>query len=710
LFQFTDLRDELALYLSQEQVAQITEAYYLAEKAHEGQMRRSGEPYITHPIEVARILAGMRMDHESIVAAMLHDVLEDTSIDKETLVQEFGESVAELVDGVSKLTHLEFASRAEAQAENFRKMMLAMVRDIRVIMVKLADRLHNMRTLEVLPPKKRKRIAKETLEIFAPIANRLGMNSFRLEFEDLGFKTMYPMRYVVLKNAMRRIRGNRKEIMTKIEQRIQNALEKSGFPIKAAYGREKHLYSIYKKMRNKNVSFSEIMDVYAFRIIVETVDDCYRALGIVHNLFKPVPGRFKDYIAIPKQNSYQSLHTVLFGPYGVPIEVQIRTEEMHRLAEKGIAAHWMYKTSEKSVTKAHSHASAWMRNLLEMQDRSGTSLEFIENVKIDLFPDEVYVFTPKGNIMELPAGACAVDFAYTVHTDIGNSCVAAKIDRQLAPLSTPLLNGQTVEIITLEDARPNPAWLNFVVTGKARGSIRHFLKTQRHAESIELGRKMLEVALLSLSIQPEAILPAIKQQWIVESHLTEEEDVYAEIGLGHRVAVLEARRLAKLLGIAEEVITEEETEANTALSIRGTEGMVVNFAKCCWPIPGDHIIGELTSGHGLTIHQEHCARIMPYRNNHEKYIPVRWSQKVSGEFAVELRIEVINQRGILALLAVAISDAQADIEHVRSEDRDGIYTTISMILSIRDRNHLARIIRRVRLIKAVNRISRTKPN
>lgn len=705
MFQFTDLRDELALYLSQEQVAQISEAYFIAQKAHEGQKRRSGEPYITHPIEVARILAGMRMDHESIMAAMLHDVLEDTSVDKETLTEKFGESVAELVDGVSKLTHLEFASRAEAQAENFRKMMLAMVRDIRVILVKLADRLHNMRTLEVLSLEKQKRIAKETLEIFAPIANRLGMNSFRLEFEDLGFKTLYPMRYAVLKNAMRKARGNRKEIMAKIEKTMQTALEKSDFSIKTAYGREKHLYSIYKKMRNKRISFSEIMDVYAFRIIVETVDDCYRSLGVVHNLFKPVPGRFKDYIAIPKQNSYQSLHTVLFGPYGVPIEVQIRTEEMHRLSEKGIAAHWMYKSSEKSVSKAHSHASAWMRNLLEMQDRAGNSLEFIENVKIDLFPDEVYVFTPKGNIMELPAGACAIDFAYAVHTDVGNSCVAVKIDRQLAPLSRPLLNGQTVEVVTLEGSRPDPAWLNFVVTGKARGSIRHFLKTQRHTESIELGRKMLNAALHSLNIQLETVSEVIENTWVAESQLSSQEDLYAEIGLGHRAAALEARRLAKLLGMSEAQLLEE-TKESEPLAIKGTEGMVVTFAKCCWPIPGDYIIGELTVGQGLVIHQEHCARVMFHR---EKYIPVRWSQKVVGEFQAELRVEVANQRGILALLAVAISDAEANIDHVRSEDRDGSYTTISMILSVRDRNHLARIIRRVRLIKAVHRVSRLKP-
>jgi RelA/SpoT family (p)ppGpp synthetase len=708
LFQFTDLRDELALYLSQEQVAQITAAFFLAEKAHEGQTRRSGEPYITHPIEVARILASMRMDYESIMAAMLHDVLEDTSVDKVTLTEKFGDSVADLVDGVSKLTHLEFASRAEAQAENFRKMILAMVRDIRVILVKLADRLHNMRTLDSMPPKKRRRIAKETLEIYAPIANRLGMNSFRLEFEDLGFKALYPMRYRILKNAIRKARGNRKEVMVKIEQRLQNALKESGLFVKAAYGREKHLYSIYKKMRDKRVAFSEIMDVYAFRIIVESVDDCYRALGIVHNLFKPVPGRFKDYIAIPKQNSYQSLHTVLFGPYGVPIEIQIRTEEMHRLAEKGIAAHWMYKSSEKSVTEAHSHASAWMQNLLEMQDRSGNSLEFIENVKIDLFPDEVYVFTPKGNIMELPAGACAVDFAYAVHTDIGNSCVAAKIDRQLAPLSTPLLNGQTVEIISLEGARPNPAWLNFVVTGKARGSIRHFLKTQHHTEAVELGRKMLVVALTSLSLQLETIPAVALGKWVVDAHAESEDDLFAEIGLGHRVAILEARRLAKLIGVPENQVNEEKVKS-VPLSIQGTEGMVINFAKCCWPIPGDHIIGELTSGHGLTIHQEHCNRIMPYRSNREKYIPVRWSQGVTGEFQVELRIEVINQRGILALLAVAISDAEANIDHVRSEDRDGSYSVISMILSVRDRKHLARIIRRIRVIKAVNRITRPKP-
>lgn len=709
MFQFTDLRDELAVYLSQEQVAQITEAYFLAEKAHEGQTRRSGEAYITHPIEVARILASMRMDYESIMAAMLHDVLEDTFVDKQTLAEKFGDSVAELVDGVSKLTHLEFATRAEAQAENFRKMMLAMVRDIRVILVKLADRLHNMRTLEVLPLEKRKRIAKETLEIFAPIANRLGMNAFRLEFEELGFKTLYPLRYEILRNAIRKARGNRKEVVAKIELRLQNALEKSGIPIKAAYGREKHLYSLYKKMRDKRAAFSEIMDVYAFRIIVDTVDDCYRALGIVHNLFKPVPGRFKDYIAIPKQNSYQSLHTVLFGPYGIPIEVQIRTEEMHRMAEKGIAAHWTYKNSEASVSQAHSYASAWMQNLLEMQDRSGNSLEFIENVKIDLFPDEVYVFTPRGEIMELPAGACAVDFAYAVHTDVGNACVAVKIDRQLAPLSTLLVNGQTVEIITLEGARPNPAWLNFVVTGKARGSIRHFLKSQHHTESVALGKKLLFAALKSLSLSWNSIPQEAKERWIEEAHFDNQDALLEEIGLSHRFAILEAKRLSKHIGVKESTHEEKEV-AMQPLLIRGTEGMVIHFAKCCWPIPGDPIIGELSSGYGLTIHQEHCGRIMPFRSNREKYIPVRWSTQVSGEFQAEIRIELLNQRGILALLAVAISDAQANIDHVRSEDKGGgALSVLSMILSVRDRKHLASIIRQIRLIKSVHRVTRPKP-
>jgi len=607
VFEFTDLRDELALYLNAQQVTAVADAYLLAANAHKGQKRRTGEDYITHPLAVARILCDMRMDHESIMAAMLHDVLEDTKTTKAMLTEQFGPAVAELVDGVSKLTQIKFENRAEAQAENFRKMLLAMSRDIRVILVKLADRLHNMRTLGVLPVEKRRRIARETLEIYAPIANRLGMNNFRIEFEDLGFSTLFPLRSRALKESIRKARGNRKEIMRMIETTLRQGLQKENFPPDAVRGREKHLYSIYKKMRTKHVSFSQIMDFYAFRILVDDVSSCYRALGLIHQLYKPVPGRFKDYVAIPKANGYQSLHTTLFGPYGVPIEIQIRTHEMHHMAEQGIAAHWLYKSPESSITEAQASARNWLKNLLDMQKSAGNSIEFMQNVKIDLFPDEVYVFTPKGDIMELPAGATVIDFAYAVHTDVGNSCVAARVDRQVAPLSRILENGQTVEITAHPQARPNPAWLSFVVSGKARSNIRHFLKNQQRTESIILGERLLNAALADHQLELKAISPGAIQQLLHEIALQSLDELLADIGMGNRTGVLVARRLRELQGIKfKRADLTKEPAPSSPLLIKGTEGMVVSFAKCCWPIPGDPIIGVVGSGQGLTIHTEGC--------------------------------------------------------------------------------------------------------
>jgi len=710
VFEFTDLRDELALYLDQQQVEQIAQAYILAFDAHQGQRRRSGEAYISHPLAVARILCAMRMDHESIMAALLHDVLEDTSIDKKTIEERFGNNVAELVDGVSKLTQIQFESRAEAQAENFRKMLLAMVRDIRVILVKLADRLHNMRTLDVLSTEKRRRIAKETLEIYAPIANRLGMNGFRVEFESLGFSTLFPQRSRILTEAVRKARGNRKEIMRMIETTLKNGLQQAGLPPVAVDGREKHLYSIYKKMRNKNVSFSQIMDFYAFRILVDDVDTCYRVLGLVHGLYKPVPGRFKDYIAIPKANGYQSLHTTLFGPYGVPIEIQIRTNVMQHMAEQGIAAHWLYKSPEASVTQAQQSARAWLKNLLEMQKNAGgNSLEFMQNVKIDLFPDEVYVFTPKGDIMELPAGATAVDFAYAVHTDVGNRCVAVKIDRQLAPLSSTLENGQSLEIITAPGATPNPAWLSFVVTGKARSNIRHFLKSQQQSESITLGERLLESALSHMGASLEDVNKTAIQQLLKELHVPQFDDVLADIGLGNRTALLVARRLTELQGLKQSMLSSHHhPNESVPLAIKGTEGLVVNFAKCCWPIPGDPIVGFLGFGQGLTIHTEDCRHVAAFRDQPDKYVPVRWEDNIDGDFQVELRIEVINQRGMLAVLSAAIADAGANIDSIRSEDKDDRYSVVTLILAVSDRTHLAQIMRRIRAMKPVTKITRTR--
>ncbi|HSH28881.1 MAG TPA: bifunctional GTP diphosphokinase/guanosine-3',5'-bis pyrophosphate 3'-pyrophosphohydrolase [Thiohalobacter sp.] len=704
-FLISDLCNLLDSYLPHDAVQEVYSAYLFGAEAHEGQHRMSGEPYIYHPIAVARILAEMHMDHQSIIAAILHDVIEDTPTAKEQVESRFGAEVAELVDGVSKLTQIQFESKAEQQAENFRKMMLAMVRDIRVILIKLADRLHNMRTLGVMRPDKRRRIARETLEIYAPIANRLGMNQVRLELEDLGFAALHPMRSRVLEEAVRRARGNRKEILNKIETAIKRRLHQEHIDgeIKS---REKHLYSLYRKMRGKGVSFADVSDVYALRIIVDKPDTCYRALGIVHNLYKPVPGKFKDYIAIPKANGYQSLHTVLFGPYGVPIEVQIRTEDMDRVAEAGIAAHWLYKAGEGGANSAQQRAREWLRELLEMQKNAGNSLEFLENVKIDLFPDEVYVFTPQGEIMELPRGATAVDFAYAVHTEVGNTCIAAKIDRHLSPLRTPLLNGQTVEIITAPGAHPNPVWLNFIITAKARSNIRHHLKNLRSEEAVNLGRRLLDKALASLGTTLGELPQARIDTFLADCGAGSLEAVLDDIGLGNRFPILVARQLA---GRSEEVETGASGDAaqvSAPLAIKGTEGMVVSYAKCCRPIPGDPIIGFVSAGRGIVIHAENCKNVADYRNQPEKWIDVEWEPDVEGEFPAELRIEVANQRGVLATVAAVIADMGSNIENVGIEERDGMNTTMVFTITVRNRRHLAGVMRRIRNIKLVLRLSR----
>ncbi|HHX06407.1 MAG: bifunctional GTP diphosphokinase/guanosine-3',5'-bis pyrophosphate 3'-pyrophosphohydrolase [Thiopseudomonas sp.] len=696
------LSGQLSTYLSSDQVNAVRRAYYYAEQAHDGQLRSSGEHYVTHPLAVATILADMHMDHQSLMAAMLHDVIEDTGIPKEALVAQFGDSVAELVDGVSKLTQMKFGTKAEAQAENFQKMAMAMARDIRVILVKLADRLHNMRTLGALNAEKRRRIAKETLEIYAPIANRLGMNRIYAEFEDLGFKAMYPMRAARIQSAVKNSRGNRKEIVQKIQESIAHCLEREGLPGEVS-GREKHLYSIYQKMRGKRKAFAEIMDVYAFRIVVDKVDTCYRVLGAVHNLYKPFPGRFKDYIAIPKANGYQSLHTTLFGMHGVPIEIQIRTKEMEELANNGIAAHWLYKTEEDGRRNNHARARQWVKGLLELQQNAGNSLEFIENVKIDLFPDEVYVFTPKGRIMELPKGSTPVDFAYAVHTDVGNTCIACRVNRRLAPLSQALESGATVEIISAPNTQPNPNWLNFVVTGKARTHIRHALKQQRREESVSLGARLLSKALDNLGVRYEDISEARLQALLKENHQDERDDLLEEIGLGNRTAHVIARRL----------LSTEESAANPLatdgpLVIRGTEGLVLNYARCCTPIPGDLIVGHLSAGKGMVVHRDSCKNISELRNNPEKCIPLTWAKDIDSEFNVELRIELAHQRGLIALLAGTISEADANIDKINVDERDGRISVIQLGISVRDRVHLARIIRKLRGLAGVSRITRMR--
>ena len=695
------LADRLSTYLDGDQVNLVRRAYFYAEQAHDGQRRRSGEAYVTHPLAVASILADMHMDHQSLMAAMLHDVIEDTGIAKEALDAQFGESVAELVDGVSKLTQMNFETKAEAQAENFQKMAMAMARDIRVILVKLADRLHNMRTLEVLSGEKRRRIAKETLEIYAPIANRLGMHSMRIEFEDLGFKAMHPMRSERIRTAVKRARGNRKEIVNKIEESITHCLTREGMEGEVM-GREKHLYGIYQKMRGKRRAFNEIMDVYAFRIVVDKVDTCYRVLGAVHNLYKPLPGRFKDYIAIPKANGYQSLHTTLFGMHGVPIEIQIRTREMEELANNGIAAHWLYKSNEEDQPKgSHARARQWVKGVLEMQQRAGNSLEFIESVKIDLFPDEVYVFTPKGRIMELPKGSTAVDFAYAVHTDVGNTCIACRINRRLAPLSQALESGSTVEIVTAPGARPNPAWLSFVVTGKARTHIRHALKLQRRSESISLGERLLNKVLAGFDSRVDKLSPERVQAVLAEYHQDVIEDLLEDIGLGNRMAYVVARRL---LSDSNEALPSSEGP----LAIRGTEGLVLSYAKCCTPIPGDPIVGHLSAGKGMVVHLDSCKNIGEIRHNPEKCIQLSWAKDVTGEFNVELRVELEHQRGLIALLAGSVNAADGNIEKISMDERDGRISVVQLVVSVHDRVHLARVIKKLRALTGVIRITRAR--
>jgi GTP pyrophosphokinase/guanosine-3',5'-bis(diphosphate) 3'-pyrophosphohydrolase len=692
-----DLCFATANYLEAKQVDSIRRAYHFADNAHDGQTRRSGERYITHPLAVAHVLAMMHMDYECIMAGLLHDVVEDTEMSSQDLAAEFGEEVAELVEGVTKLAKAAFETQQHAQAENLRKMLLAMSRDIRVIIVKLADRLHNMRTLGHLRPEKRRRIAHETLEIYAPIAQRLGMNLMRCELEDLGFHVLYPVRYRVLGDAVRKARGNRKEIVTQITASILNRTEQEGLSADIQ-GREKNLYSLYKKMVNKQLSFSEVMDVYAFRIIVDDVDACYRMLGVVHNLYKPVLGKFKDYIAIPKANGYQSLHTVLFGPYGVPIEVQIRSRDMDHMAEAGVAAHWLYKNNEAEGNNlAHRKARQWLQGILEMQKTSGDSIEFLENLRIDLFPDEIYVSTPKGEILTLPRGATAVDFAYAVHTDVGSTCVAAREGRHLIPLSTPLETGASIEIITSPGSHPNPTWLNFVVTAKARTNIRNYLRNLHSEDAVVLGRRLLNKHLQAFSTHIDEIQAERFDSLVQEYELQSFDELLQDLGLGNLSPLLIAQKLVN-----------EETPNQTpqALMIAGTEGMVVSFARCCHPIPGDPIHGYVSTGRGIIIHQRSCKNTTHTRVQNEKWLDVAWSPDVDRDFPVDVILRVKNQRGVLATIAAAISEADSNIDNVVVDEREGGYSDLRLTIEVRDRQHLASVIRRVRRMEMVERVSR----
>ncbi|MDO9393172.1 MAG: bifunctional (p)ppGpp synthetase/guanosine-3',5'-bis(diphosphate) 3'-pyrophosphohydrolase [Methylotenera sp.] len=717
----------LKQYLKPQDIEQVWGAYRFAFQAHEGVVRKTGEPYITHPVSVACILADLHMDVPTILAALLHDVVEDTEITTHDIAEKFGQQVSELVDGLTKLDKIEFQSASVAQAENFRKMLLAMSQDVRVILVKLADRLHNMQTLEAMKPDKQKLIAKETLEIYAPIANRLGLNDIYQALEDLSFQYLYPMRFRAISKAIMAARGNRKEVVSKILESIKQQLISLNIDAEVS-GREKHLYSIYKKMSGKTTTFSQIYDIYGFRVVVKDLPSCYLALGALHALYKPIPSKFKDYIAIPKANGYQSLHTTLFGPFGTPIEVQIRSTEMHNIADAGVAAHWLYKASDAQLTALQQQTHQWLQRLLEIQSESSDSLDFLEHLKIDLFPDEVYVFTPKGKILALPKGATAVDFAYAVHTDIGNSCVAVRINHELAPLRTELHNGDHVEIITGSLAKPNPAWLNYVVTGRARAHIRHFLKAQQSTESAQLGERMLNQALRALHVEPNQVTEQHWQKLIRDYGLKKKSEILTDIGLGKRQNVMVAHQL---LAMAEVVVEPPEgtigrflggkflgkifgkttKKSLDTITIRGSEGMAVQFAQCCRPIPGDPILGFINKDKGLVVHTHDCPAIRKFRLDPDKWLDVEWEPESQRLYKTNLNLTVANQPGMLAKIASGIADAGSNIDNVSVEEEDGsAYANLYFTVQVKDRIHLAELMRGLRKIPDVVRINRTKGN
>ncbi|MEM7612158.1 MAG: bifunctional (p)ppGpp synthetase/guanosine-3',5'-bis(diphosphate) 3'-pyrophosphohydrolase [Pseudomonadota bacterium] len=693
------LLDEIKDYMPPEQVAEVIRAYEFGAQAHYGQKRKSGAPYISHPVAVATILAEMRMDSETIAAAILHDVIEDTSAAGEELEEKFGKPIRTLVEGVTKLDQVQFKSRAEAQASSFRKMLLAMIEDIRVILVKLADRLHNMRTLESMPIEKQRRISRETLEIYAPIANRLGINTIKTELEELGFRHLHPFRYQVIKNALRKTTGNQRQMVQKLTKTFSNALQQHDVRGEVL-GRRKNLYSIYQKMQRKRTPLSEIVDVFGFRIIVDSVDTCYRTLGIVHKLYKPMPGRFKDYIAIPRMNGYQSLHTTCFGPSGIPLEIQIRTSAMDMLAEDGIASHWQYKATDQDASSSQGRAREWLGRLMEM-DQMENSEEFMENVKVDLFPDKVYVFTPKGDILRLPRGATPVDFAYAVHTDVGNRCVAAKIDRRLVPLRSQLTNGQSVEIITAKGAKPNPNWVNYVVTAKARTAIRQYLKNLRRDEARELGKRMLNQALAEFNLNVRKIPSQRMQSLLDQLGLNNTVELYEQLGLGERLAPLAARHLAV------DDSEENEHDNERPLTITGTEGMVVTYGRCCHPIPGDTIMGYLSSGRGIVIHRTQCGNLASYRKQSQKWINVDWVDGIDQAFDVQLQVEAANRMGVLAEVAATIAEVGSNIDQVEVRSRDMDVSTLLFNIEVRDRQHLADVIRSIRGMRSIQKVTRS---
>lgn len=693
---------EVDAYLKPEDVATVKSALAFSSSAHQGQLRQSGAPYVSHPIAVARILTPLHLDAQAIIAALLHDVVEDTNIKIEDIAEQFGKPVADMVEGLSKLDKLQFETQEDAQAENFRKMLMAMARDVRVILIKLADRLHNMRTLESVSPDKSQRIARETMEIYAPIANRLGLNTLFQELQDLCFMYLHPNRYSVLSKALKVARGNRREVVGKILDAIKQRLEDNHIKAEVK-GREKHLYGIYKKMQDKHLAFSQVLDIYGFRVLVEDIPSCYLTLGALHSLYKPFPGKFKDYIAIPKANGYQSLHTALFGPFGTPIEVQIRTVEMNRIAEAGLASHWLYKTSKTPINELHQKTHQWLQSLLESLSQSGDSVEFLEHLKIDLFPDEVYVFSPKGKIFALPRGATAVDFAYSVHTDIGNRCVAVKVNFELVPLRTELKNGDRVEIITATHAHPNPAWLSYVVTSRARSEIRHSLKTMHLDESAKLGERLLGQALTSLGFKLQEISDACWERVLKETGAKSRQEIFTDIGLGRRLNMVIARQLAR----EGDMTGQESNGNNSVVTILGTEGMAIQFARCCRPIPGDPIIGVIKPGQGLVIHTHDCPSLRKGRSGTEEWLDVAWDKNINKLFEVSIKLIVANQRGVLAKVAASIAEAESNIENVHFVS-EGEYTALYFTLQVNNRLHLANVMRNLRKISEVIRITRVK--
>ena len=707
--QFEAFTASLGTYLKPVDIDRIAQAYAFSDVAHQGQMRASGEEYITHPLAVASICASWKLDAQALMAALLHDVVEDTGITKEHIAEKFGAPVAELVDGVSKLDRIEFQSQEDAQAENFRKMLLAMARDVRVMLVKLADRLHNMRTLSALKSPKRRRIARETLDIHAPIAHRLGLNQVYRELQDLSLANLYPHRFAVISAAIKSARGNRREGVGKILESIQRALPEASINAQV-YGREKHVYGIYRKMVEKHLTFSQVLDVYGFRVVVLDVATCYLALGALHSLYKPVPGKFKDYIAIPKVNGYQSLHTTLIGPYGTPVEIQIRTADMHRVAEAGVAAHWLYKSDDAAISEVQKKTHKWLQSLLDIQDSSRDPVEFLEHVKVDLFPDEVYVFTPKGRIMALPRGATAVDFAYMVHTDVGDQTIAVKINGESMPLRTDLKNGDLVEIVTQAGSQPNPAWLSFVRTGKARAHIRHFMKTMKYEESVALGERLLAQAMRVQGAEHAELDAARWERLIRDYGAKKRQELFADLGLGKRLAAVVARKLATAAGLDAAAADGRPEYRPVPVTIRGADGMAVQLAPCCRPIPGDPIIGHISKGQGLVIHTHDCKMIAKSRRKEpDNWVDVDWDPEPDKHFNVAIRALVTNGRGILAKVASEITAADTNITNVHTEDDEtGNYAVMEFAIEVADRAHLARVMRSLRRLQEVVRINRVK--